>query len=40
MRPDAFAPTLAKLGVDRGTSKAWLRRAFAPIEQETLRAFA
>ena len=40
MRADAFAPTLAKLGVDRGTSKAWLRRAFAPVDQMPLRATA
>jgi len=31
MHSDAFGPTLAKVGIERGTSKAWLRRAFAPI---------
>lgn len=33
MHKDAFAPTLAKIGIDRATSKAWLRKAFAPIPQ-------
>lgn len=40
MRADAFEPTLAKLGVDRATSKAWLRRAFAPAEETLLRPCA
>ncbi|MBU2868777.1 acyl-homoserine-lactone synthase [Pacificibacter marinus] len=40
MRPDAFARTLAKLGVDRATSKAWLRRAFAPAGDAPLHAYA
>jgi acyl homoserine lactone synthase len=40
MRADVFAPTLAKLGVDRATSKEWLLRAFAPAEDAPLRACA
>jgi acyl homoserine lactone synthase len=40
MHADAFAPTLAKLGVDRATSKAWLSRAFAAAEDVPLRVCA
>lgn len=28
MKAEAFAPTLAKVGVDRATSRAWVRRSF------------
>ncbi|RPE67288.1 acyl homoserine lactone synthase [Pacificibacter maritimus] len=38
MCKDAFAPTLAKVGIDRSTSKAWLREAFSPVAKMPLQA--
>ena len=40
MKPEAWAPTLKRLGIDRETSRAWFDRSFGRVSPQPLAAIA